>query len=310
MIILTDTIDYTSQILNEGLQWKKKKIVNLTENIQSLAASLFYKSYIKQTSLNQDTLWKYLFICNFAPKSQFQLLQELNRRNTTLSDGIICLARTGNNFRGYKNRSWSTEPGNLHICIYLEPNLPIRFFHIGLTIVATVSLIQTLDTINSLQDKAQIKWVNDIVIDKAKVGGVITYTQAQGTTVKAVVMGIGINVNITPNITLDPFVPEITSLKENVSDINLCNLKLVFSRLMNNIAINYRHLREGRFLEILEIYKKRSIIIGKPVSIYSDPYSGEPKFKAKGRVLSIGDNLELYIEGIDEPIKSGRVILQ
>jgi len=310
MIIFTDSIDYASQILDEGLQWKRQKIAYLNENIQPLASIFFDESYLNKTSASLDKLWKYLFICNFAPQSQFQLLQDLSRKKTALSDGLICLARAGNQFRGYKTRSWSAVPGNLHLCVYLEPDLPIQFFHIGFTIIATVSLIQTIDTFKSLKNKAQIKWVNDIVIGKAKIGGVITYTQAQGTNVKAVAMGIGINVNNKPNITLDPFVPEITSLKDNVSDVNLCNLKLVFSRLLHYLAINYRHLLEGRYWDILEIYKKRSMIIGKPVSIYSDPYRGEPKFIAKGRVRSIGENLELYIEGIDEPISSGRVVLQ
>ena len=75
-------------------------------------------------------------------------------------------------------------------------------------------------------------------------------------------------------------------------------------------SINIEKIITGNYYELLEIYRTRSIVIGRNVKIMSDPIDGSSELIAEGKVKAIGDNLELFLEGVDEPITKGRLILQ
>ena len=169
--------------------------------------------------------------------------------------------------------------------------------------LSAVSVIETIDSLKGLQGKTAIKWVNDILINKAKVSGVITQTQTQGENVTGVFLGIGINVLTTPKVEQDLFVPQVTSLNDHAS----CSETSILKSLLNNISKNYQLLINNGYNKILEEYRKRSIIIGKEINIYSDPADGAPKVIASGKVNRIGENLELFLEGIQDPINRGRI---
>ena len=68
-------------------------------------------------------------------------------------------------------------------------------------------------------------------------------------------------------------------------------------------------LLRGDYEELLEYYIKRSCILGLEVDIYSDPEQGDPELMLQGKVKRIGKNLELYIEGIRNPVSTGRLAL-
>ena len=43
------------------------------------------------------------------------------------------------------------------------------------------------------------------------------------------------------------------------------------------------------------------------MTVYSDPMDGSPQITAQGKVLDIGENLELYLEGFRDPVTRGRI---
>ena len=79
--------------------------------------------------------------------------------------------------------------------------------------------------------------------------------------------------------------------------------------LVHALDRNYRSYLDGGYSALIDRYRERSIITGREVTVRSDDPGTEPEVIASGRVSGLGDNLELLIEGIDEPVSRGRLIL-
>lgn len=311
MYIFTDNIEFAEKNLVEKPAWEDSALSVLDEKVRILAGRLFPDSgLLKSATLKHDD-WNYLFMVKHAAQSQFEILIELGRERQDLPGGILCLAESGKKFHGFRNRPWVSLKGNIHLTAFLSPGQKVPFFHVGFTILSAVSVVQTIDTLKGLQGRASIKWVNDILIESSKVSGVIAHTLTQGEAVTGTALGIGMNVEATPTVKRDPFAPGVISLRNVLPDPALCNQQLVFNRLIDTIDQNYRKLLDGRYFELLDFYRKRSLIIGKNVAIHADPVEGEADEKIiRGEVVAIGDNLELYLKGKSKPVNRGRLVLE
>lgn len=311
MNIYTDDIQYAEQILWEKPSWKSASHTALSNDTTILANSIFHKNNKIYTSfINTNSVWKHLFIVKNADKSHFDILVNLLKKNISLPDGLLCIAGSGSGFHGFRSREWLSLPGNIHLSAFLAPQRRVERFHAGFLSLSAVSVIQALDSIEIFKNKAAVRWVNDIVINNAKVGGVLTQTQTQGMIVTGAVLGVGINVETTPQVKSDIFVPQAACLLDYSDDLTLCNQAIVFNHLINFLSDNYRKLINGKFYQILDFYRQRSIVINREVIIYSDPVSGDPQEILQGKAVSIGENLELIIEGFNEPVTKGRLVVK
>jgi len=93
---------------------------------------------------------------------------------------------------GGERRDWFSPPGvSLYMSILLRPTLaPAEAA--GLTLAAGVGVCEALADVPDLW----LKWPNDIFIGPRKVGGVLTEASTQGQNLEAVVIGLGLNVNV------------------------------------------------------------------------------------------------------------------
>ncbi|NOR13812.1 MAG: hypothetical protein GQ545_11220, partial [Candidatus Aminicenantes bacterium] len=244
-----------------------------------------------------------------ASSSHFDHLIELSQKDVELPDGTLCLAGSGCKFHGLRHRRWSAVEGNIHLAVSLSPHRIIKNFHTGFPVLVAVSLIDALDAFKALHGRAGIKWVNDILIDGAKVAGFLVHTQSVEDTILTAILGIGLNVEKTPRIQPDSFVPEVASLRNFVQDEFALNQERVFFQLLNSLDRNYDLLLSGRYSTLLKSYKERSLVIGHHVKVMSDAPSKTSKEIASGIVVDIGMNLELFLKGRKKPITSGRLIL-
>lgn len=309
MYVYTDNIEFAEKNFAEKPAWKDTALSDLDEKTRSLAGRLFPDPGLLKSAFVKSNAWNYLFIVKHTTQSQFDILIELGREQHDLPGGILCLAESGKKFHGFRNRPWASLKGNIHLATFLAPGQKVPFFHVGFTILSAVSVVQTIDTLHGLQGRASIKWVNDILLENAKVSGVIAHTLTQGEAVTGAVLGIGMNVETTPTVKRDPFVPGVISLRDILPDATLCNQQIVFNRLIEMIEQNYRKLLDGRYHDLLDFYRKRSLIIGKNVVIHADPAEGEAGEEIiRGEVEAIGDNLELYLKGIPTPVTRGRLV--
>jgi BirA family biotin operon repressor/biotin-[acetyl-CoA-carboxylase] ligase len=243
-----------------------------------------------------------------AAKSHFDVLKNLCKENISLPHALLCLAGSGDKFHGFKNRPWVSLPGNIHLVAYLSPNQPVTNYGAGFIILTAVSVVQAIDDINDLKGKAGIKWINDVLINNHKICGVLAYSQSEGDNITGAVLGIGLNVEKAPLIESTPFVPRIACLKE-LSNSEACTKDYIFGRLLYHLNHNYQLLIEGQFNELLEFYRKRSLIIGRKVEIHHDSPKSHKADIITGTVDGIGENLELFLEGEREPISDGRLVL-
>jgi BirA family biotin operon repressor/biotin-[acetyl-CoA-carboxylase] ligase len=200
--------------------------------------------------------------------------------------------------------------GNLHLTIHWRPGCALTDLGVGFQVLAAVSVVECLDALPGLPVRPGIKWVNDILLDSAKVAGFITHIQSQDGVVRAAVLGIGLNVEATPRVEPTPQVPAVTSLAAQSSPAAPFGQDVVLRLLLARLEDNYQKLCGGRSGELLDLYRERSVILGRHVRILSDPQGGGPgRELASGRVNRIGSGLELHIEGREEPVTRGRLIL-
>lgn len=309
MKLITDDKKFSRKLFPSSSGYNALSRNMSQHKIYPLLQDAFQDQLLYQTSLPKQLLWEYGLITNYAPTSQFRILLK-HAQNNLLPGGILCLANAGQGFTGYRNRTWTSVKGNLHLSAFLKPDQPVDHFETGFTILSAVSAIQAINEINDLKESAQIRWINDIVIGNDKVGGILTHTFSQNNIVTGVILGIGINAETTPEIEKDSFVPDVISLFEYFAQPEGNLLSMLLHNLLKHLTANYRLLLANHYDDLLNIYCTHSIVIGKLGCVYSDPVTGTPEKLHEGKIIEIGKNLELYFANRQKPIRSGRIIIK
>lgn len=310
MIIFTDSKSYAEKMFTIEESWRPGSGDFVEPALLRLIGELYNGGNLYTARSAGLGRWRYAFAVQTASRSQYDLLVSLQQEGIRLPDGIICLAGSGQEFHGQRGRPWNALEGNIHLSISLAPQRPIERFHIGFSILAAVTLIEAIDRFDDLRGAAVIKWVNDLLIDGAKVAGFLAHTSSTENRVTAAVLGIGLNVEVTPNILSDRFVPRAASLRDFIPDLMACNQRLTLHHILDALQSNYDALLDGSYFALLDRYRERSIIVGRNVRIFSDSPPGNEREIAAGRVTNIGDNLELYLDTTPDPVTKGRLILE
>jgi BirA family biotin operon repressor/biotin-[acetyl-CoA-carboxylase] ligase len=109
-------------------------------------------------------------------------------------DFSIVIADEQTKGRGRFDRHWVTRPGSsLAFTLILTPNIndPLRIpLYAPLAGIAVQTAVQHLLGLN-----AQIKWPNDVLINRRKFCGILVEAAWHGSDLQGIVMGIGINIS-------------------------------------------------------------------------------------------------------------------
>lgn len=106
-----------------------------------------------------------------------------------LGEGAVAVCDEQTAGRGRLGRSWEAPPGTAILCsVLLRPPETRRLPELSL--VGGLAAAETVEHVTSLA--AQIKWPNDVMLDRRKVAGVLAESAGE-----AVVLGMGLNVNQT-----------------------------------------------------------------------------------------------------------------
>ncbi len=307
MRIYTDKISTAENYIKGNLRWREYLHKNLPPGISMLSEKLISFGNVFVTDADDDLPFGHFFVVELANLSQYDTLINAAKEDIEMPDKIFCLAETGRNFHGLRRRPWAALEGNIHLSVFLKPGQEIINFGVGFIVLSAVSVVQTIDSIPGLHGRSAIKWVNDVVIDGAKAAGVLAHTQTTGRKVNIAILGIGLNVEKKPDIDASSFVSDSVSLCDLVPDKTICGRDIVFRELAKNLMRNYDELLSGNYGKLVDIYRERSVIIGKKVAIHADSPEGNNDIIAEGVVESIGNNLELYLKGRDKPVTSGRL---
>ncbi len=105
--------------------------------------------------------------------------------------------------RGRHGRTWVSEPGNLYATLLLRnPCAPESAPQLGF--VAGLALRDALVALTHLGDRVRLKWPNDVLVDGAKLAGILLEgvslgPDARGRPRHAVAIGFGVNVDRHPD---------------------------------------------------------------------------------------------------------------
>lgn len=225
-----------------------------------------------------------------------------DRAEAGAPDGTVLTAETQTQGRGRRARRFFSPPGcGLYLSVLLRPSLPPEDAPL-LTAAAAAAAAEAVEAVSGRA--AQIKWVNDVLLDGRKVCGILTEGRVSAETGRFayVVVGAGFNVCPPPG----GFPPELAELAGTVlpeaADGARSRLAAEFLRRLRGYAAR---LEERTFLEP---YRARSVVPGRRVTVYRTDGT-----QRAARALALDERCRLvvaYDDGSRETLDSGEVSLR
>ena len=105
-----------------------------------------------------------------------------------LPEGSSYLSYLQTNGRGRNSNQWKSMKGNLFLSTIFRPKISKVNWH-QLSLVISLSIIETLITLGLDKSKIELKWPNDVLVHKSKISGVLLESFDN-----FIVAGIGLNV--------------------------------------------------------------------------------------------------------------------
>lgn len=213
-------------------------------------------------------------------------------------NGTVIVSEEQTSGRGRLGRSWISNKGEgIWMSIILKPDLNPQGA-VKLTQVAAVAVVDSIKDATGLS--SGIKWPNDIIVDRKKVCGILTEMNAELDKVYYVVVGIGLNANVTtfPQDLNDKATSLLISAGKKIDRKQLTAL------ILNNFEKYYGVYLSKGFSYIRTMCIKYSLTLNSDVRIISNNH------EYIGHAIDIDDDGNLVVElknGDRKTIMSGDV---
>lgn len=183
----------------------------------------------------------------------------------TYPDGTVVLADCQTKGKGRLGRSWFSPPGsNIYLSIIIKTSIEHRKLNL-LTFMASIASALALRNCTNLD--VSIKWPNDLLVSKKKIGGILTELKFNKNVLVAI-LGIGVNVNID----VEQFPEEFRSLSTSIKN----ETKNIYSReeliigILNELDKWYKAYTQNNIEAIFEEWKNLNATFGKEVLVFSE----------------------------------------
>jgi len=208
-------------------------------------------------------------------------------------EGVVVLAESQIKGKGRMGRPWESPAGlNIYLSLILRPRIVPSKTPL-ITLMAAVACAEAIDKVTGLLPA--IKWPNDLLLERKKLGGILTEADMELDRINFVVVGIGINVNMTRAL----FPP---SIKDTAT-----SLHVALGREISRIALIqavlqqmeqwYQRLAQGKVEEIRRRWKELSLVKGQAIEVTS---LGEV---VRGTALDIDEDGALLVQTDTNTIK-------
>lgn len=209
--------------------------------------------------------------------------------------GTIVIAKKQKMGKGRIGKSWISPEGGLWMSIIFRPEFNMNSI-IFTQFIGAIAIAEAIKEVANI--RCSLKWPNDVLINEKKVCGILVDVNLESNN-KVIVMGIGLNANIEPSLVNNKLTQDFinaTSLnKECGHEIDLVQLtKSIIDRIE---YYYYDLLTTGKLMEIINLWKKNSDIIGKRATIYD----GNEKFV--GQIIDIDKDGALLMKLGDSSVK-------
>jgi BirA family biotin operon repressor/biotin-[acetyl-CoA-carboxylase] ligase len=178
-------------------------------------------------------------------------------------EGTVVIADSQNKGKGRLQRVWHSPPGtNIYTSIILRPQIQLSKAS-QIPIMAGVAVAETLN--KYCPEKVHLKWPNDVLIGEKKICGILTQMKMKANAIDFIVLGIGINVNLSR----EQFAQDIKEIATSLlieTEHKISRLKLIIS-LYENLAKCYKQLQQEGFGRITEEWLKLTPMIGRTVQV-------------------------------------------
>lgn len=177
-------------------------------------------------------------------------------------DGTVIVAEAQSAGKGRLGRRWTSPAGvNLYLSIILRPDIVPRAAPL-LTFLSSLATARTIELESGL--RPTVKWPNDVLLHGAKVAGLLNEMNAETERVNYVILGIGVNLNMTqeqfPDDLRSPATSLALALQRPVDRVRFCR------RLLSEIDTLYRDYPAGQeailagWLDYFDLFGKKVAI--------------------------------------------------
>jgi len=220
-----------------------------------------------------------------------------------VKEGVVVFAESQTKGRGRLGRQWiSPVRKGLWFSVLLRPELRPQEAT-QLTVASATALARAIKAATGLSP--EIKWPNDLLIGGKKVAGILTEMSAELDRVKQIILGIGVDVNLT----VAEFPPELrkraTSLRiESGKPVSRPELA---AQILAELDRDYARICDGKFESVADEWEESCATIGREVTIQ---IGGR---RVRGTAEALGEDGALLLRtehGHLERISGGDVTLE
>ena len=206
-------------------------------------------------------------------------------KNQALS-GTVILADRQTAGRGRLDRSWfSPGKSNIYGSLLFVHETPIQYLG-WVPLMAGVAIAQAIEQQASI--RIDLKWPNDLVIGGRKLGGILCDSFRNPKHHSCVVIGFGINVNLSqPEFPIE-LQTSATSLKIHCH--GAVDREELIMKVITSLEKNWETLKANGPLYYLEEYTHWCVTIGQPIQILFPDGS-----QLQGLAHSIGEHGQLRV---------------
>lgn len=186
-------------------------------------------------------------------------------------EGVLIVARQQTAGRGRLGRSWhSPFDSGVYLSMILRPIAPISSLPL-LTIAAGVACATGIFKASNVN--IGLKWVNDLVYDGKKVGGILCELPRSPAIIEnafhvsnlpaPLIVGIGINVSLNEADVPDELRTKIDWLERIAG--NSVNRNLLVAEIANEFELVYSKMLSGASSDVIERWRRQSVTLGREI---------------------------------------------
>jgi BirA family transcriptional regulator, biotin operon repressor / biotin---[acetyl-CoA-carboxylase] ligase len=183
----------------------------------------------------------------------------LRRARAGAPEGTLVWAREQSQGRGRRGRIWASPQGNLYASLLLRPRIGAQeACQIGF--VAAVALAETLRAFVPASRRLLCKWPNDLLIDGAKVSGILPEAEVRGASADVIVVGLGVNIQSFP-----------VDLPYPATSLLAAGARIGIEELLESLAPRlldwYERWRRSGFAPVRQRWLDFSVRAGEPIRV-------------------------------------------
>jgi BirA family transcriptional regulator, biotin operon repressor / biotin---[acetyl-CoA-carboxylase] ligase len=204
-----------------------------------------------------------------------QVFQETSSTNDVVErlardgveEGAVVFAESQTQGRGRMGRRWdSPSERGLWFSVLLRPRIPLTAAT-QLTVMAAVAAARAIGRTSGLE--TEIKWPNDLHLRGRKCGGILLELGAESDQIHHVILGMGIDVNLSTDEIPRQIHAIATSLSLEAG--RTIDRPALAARLLQELDDAYQEILTGRFGPVADEWERRCSTLGRRVSIRVGP---------------------------------------